>query len=93
MGLAVAALSPSAVATAIGLWGDSGQQGTYLPEFVGDNVPAAALAIQEPTALFDPFELKTTATKTADGFMLDGVKSLVARGADAELFVVGADAR
>ena len=90
MGLAVAALSPAAAATAIGLWGDSGQQGTYLPELVGDNVPAAALAIQEPTALFDPFELKTTATKTADGYKLDGEKSLVARGADSELFIVGA---
>ena len=93
MGLAVAALSPAAVATAIGLWGDSGQQGTYLPELVGDDVPAAALAIQEPTALFDPFELKTTATKTADGYKLDGEKSLVARGVDSELFIVGADAR
>ena len=90
MGLAVAALSPAAVATAIGLWGDSGQQGTYLPDMVGDDVPAAALAIQEPSALFDPFELKTTATKTDDGFKLDGEKSLVARGADSELFIVGA---
>jgi alkylation response protein AidB-like acyl-CoA dehydrogenase len=90
MGLAVAALSPAAVATAIGLWGDSGQQGTYLPDMVGDGVPAGALAIQEPTALFDPFELKTTATKTGDGFELDGEKSLVARGADSEIFIVGA---
>jgi alkylation response protein AidB-like acyl-CoA dehydrogenase len=90
MGLAVAALSPAAVATAIGLWGDSGQQGTYLPELVGDDVPAAALAIQEPNAVFDPFELRTTATRTDGGFRLDGVKSLVARGADSELFVVGA---
>ena len=30
---------------------------------------------------------------TGDGFVLDGVKSLVPRGADAELFVVGARAR
>ncbi|MDQ3729270.1 MAG: acyl-CoA dehydrogenase family protein [Actinomycetota bacterium] len=91
MGLALAALSPAAVATAIGLWGDSGQQGTYLPELVGENVPVAALAIQEPGAIFDPFEPKTTATRSGDGFKLDGVKSLVARGADSELFVVGAD--
>jgi alkylation response protein AidB-like acyl-CoA dehydrogenase len=90
MGLAVAALSPAAVATAIGLWGDSGQQGTYLPEMVGDDVPAAALAIHEPTALFDAFELKTAATRTDGGFKLDGEKSLVARGTDSEIFVVGA---
>lgn len=91
MGLALAALSPAAVATAIGLWGDSGQQGTYLPELVGENVPVAALAIQEPGAIFDPFEPKTTATRSSGGFKLDGEKSLVARGADSELFVVGAD--
>jgi len=90
MGLAVAALSPAAVATAIGLWGDSGQQGTYLPDLVGDDIPAAALAIQEPSALFDPFELKTTAAKTGDGYRLQGEKSLVARGPDSELFIVGA---
>ena len=90
MGLALAALSPAAVATAIGLWGDSGQQGTYLPELVGDDVPVAALAIQEPRALFDPFELRTTATRSGDGFTLSGEKSLVARGADSELFIVGA---
>jgi alkylation response protein AidB-like acyl-CoA dehydrogenase len=91
MGLALAALSPAAVSTAIGLWGDSAQQGTYLPDFVGDNVPAAALAVQEPRALFDPFELATKATRAGDGFKLDGVKSLVARGADSELFIVAAD--
>src|SRR5690606_40133178 len=43
MGLAVAALAPGAVATAISLWGTDQQQSTYLPEFTGDSVPAAAL--------------------------------------------------
>jgi len=90
MGIALAALSPAAVSTAIGLWGDSGQQGTYLPEFTGESVPAAALAIQEPRPLFDPFELETTAIRKDDGFELSGLKSLVARGADSELFVVSA---
>jgi len=90
MGIALAALSPAAVSTAIGLWGDSGQQATYLPEFTGESVPAAALAIQEPRALFDPFELSTTAVRKDDGFELSGIKSLVARGADSELFVVAA---
>ena len=44
MGLAVAALAPAAVASALGLWGDASQQATYLPAFVGEEVPAAALA-------------------------------------------------
>ncbi|WP_193606959.1 acyl-CoA dehydrogenase family protein [Nocardioides lijunqiniae] len=90
MGLAVAALAPGSVATALGLWGTDAQQQTYLPAFAGSDVPAAALALNEPTVLFDVLEPATTATRTADGYVLNGVKSLVPRGAQAELFVVGA---
>ena len=91
MGIAYAALAPAAVSTALGLWGDADQQATYLPEFTGENVPAAALAIHEPGALFDPFDLKTKARRDGDGFVLDGLKALVPRAADAELFVIGAE--
>jgi alkylation response protein AidB-like acyl-CoA dehydrogenase len=91
MGLAVAALAPGAVATAISLWGSDEQQSTYLPAFTGDEVPAAALALAEPTALFDPTTPTTTAVATGDGFVLNGVKSGVVRGSDAELFIVGAE--
>ena len=90
MGQAVACLAPAAVATAISLWGSDSQQQTYLPAFSGDDVPTAALAVAEPRALFDPFELRTTAVRTDDGFVLDGVKSAVVRGSEAELFVVAA---
>jgi alkylation response protein AidB-like acyl-CoA dehydrogenase len=94
MGLAVASLAPGAVATAIGLWGTEAQQQTYLPAFTGasdgQSVPVAALTVAEPTVLFDPFALATTALRDGDGFVLDGVKSAVVRGADAELFVVAA---
>jgi len=91
MGQAVACLAPAAVATAIALWGSDAQQQTYLPEFTGENVPTAALAIAEPTVLFDALDLKTSATKTSDGYSLTGIKSGVVRGAEAELFVVGAE--
>lgn len=90
MGLAVALLSPGAVATAISLWGTDEQQHTYLPAFAGEEVPAASLALAEPSALFDPAEPSTLAKRRGDGFVLDGVKAGVVRGADAELFVVGA---
>jgi len=86
MGIAVAALSPAAVGTSLSLWGDADQQARYLPALVGDDAPAAALAILEPQPLFDPFALRTTA---ADG-VLNGTKSLVPRAAEAELFVVAA---
>ena len=91
MGIAVACLAPAGVSTAISLWGDSDQQATYLPEFVGENVPAAALAMLEPRPLFDPFALETKARRSGDGFVLNGVKSLVPRAADSELFVIAAE--
>jgi alkylation response protein AidB-like acyl-CoA dehydrogenase len=90
MGIAVACLAPAGVSTALSLWGDADQQSTYLPEFVGDNVPAAALALLEPRPLFNPLELQTRARRTGGGFVLEGVKSLVPRAADGELFIVAA---
>ena len=91
MGIAVACLAPAGVSTALSLWGDADQQSTYLPEFVGDDVPAAALALLEPRPLFNPFELRTRARRAGGGFVLDGIKSLVPRAADAELFIVAAE--
>jgi alkylation response protein AidB-like acyl-CoA dehydrogenase len=91
MGIAVACLAPASVSTALSLWGDAEQQATYLHEFVGENVPAAALALLEPRPLFNPFELQTRARRADGGFVLDGVKALVPRASDSELFIVGAD--
>ena len=91
MGLAVASLASGSVATAIGLWGTDAQQQTYLPAFTEGEAPAAAVALTEPTVLFDVLSPATTATRDGDGFVLNGVKSAVPRGADAELFVIGAD--
>lgn len=90
LSLALVCLAPAAVSNALVLWGDAGQQSTYLPAFVGEHAPAAALAVQEPTALFDPFRLATQARRTPDGYVLDGIKSLVPRAASAELFIVAA---
>ncbi|MEV7429247.1 acyl-CoA dehydrogenase family protein [Nocardioides sp. NPDC092400] len=93
MGLAVATLAPGAVATALGLWGSDAQQRTYLPAFSGEGgegAPAAALALNEPTVLFDVLSPSTTAVRRGDSYVLDGTKSLVPLGAEAELFVVGA---
>ena len=90
MGLALALLAPAGVATALALWGDERQQAAYLPSFTGDDVPAAALAVLEPHALFDPFDLRTQARTVPGGYVLSGVKALVPRAADAELLLVAA---
>jgi alkylation response protein AidB-like acyl-CoA dehydrogenase len=92
MGVAYAALAPGAVATAIGHWGTPEQEATYLPAFTGEDTPAAALAILEPRPLFDPLALETTARKDGDDWMLNGVKSLIARPQECELFLVAAEA-
>ena len=90
MGLALPILAPGGVASALTHWGSADQQATYLPEFAGENVPQACVAIAEPQPLFDPTRLKTAAVRTPSGYRLDGVKSLVPAAADAELFIVGA---
>ncbi len=91
IGLATALLAPSAVASAIALYGDAGQQATFLPAFTEDEETAqAALAIQEPQPLFDPLAPKTKATKVGSDLKLDGVKALVANPEEAALFIVSA---
>ena len=90
VGLATALLAPAAVASALALYGDAGQQATFLPAFTEDEPPAAALAIQEPQPLFDPLELRTKATKVGDDLKIDGVKALVADAENAALFIISA---
>ncbi|HEX5307489.1 MAG TPA: acyl-CoA dehydrogenase family protein [Solirubrobacteraceae bacterium] len=92
MGIAYAALAPGAVATAIGRWGTAEQEAAYLPAFTGEDVPVAALAMLEAQPLFDPFKLQTKARRDGRDWVLDGAKSLIARVADCELFVVAAQA-
>lgn len=91
MGIAVAALAPGAVATAIGLWGDADQQAAYLPAFAGDDPPAAALALLEARPVFDPLVLATKARRAGSDWIIRGAKSLVPRASSAELFVVAAE--
>ncbi len=90
MGIALAALAPGAVATALGLWGDAEQQASYLPAFASEQPPAAALALLEPRALFDPLSPSTTARREGGDWVLNGAKSLVVRAGEAELFVIAA---
>ena len=90
MGLALPILAPSGVATTLTQFGSDAQQKSYLPAFASEQVPAAAVVVAEPRPLFDPFELKTTATRGPGGFTLNGVKSMVPTAGSAELFVVAA---
>lgn len=90
MGQAVAILAPMGVANALTTWGNADQQARYLPAFTDDKPPKAAIAIAEPTLLFDPQTLSTHASKDGDDYLLSGAKSLVPLAAEAELFLVAA---
>lgn len=93
MGIAYAALAPGAVASALGSWGNAEQQAKYLPAFTGESPPVAALAVLEPQPLFDPLALRTTARRDGEDWILDGVKALLARPGECELFLIAADAQ
>jgi alkylation response protein AidB-like acyl-CoA dehydrogenase len=49
------------------------------------------VAILEARPLFDPFELRTTARRDGDDFVLSGAKALVPRAGQAELLIVAAE--
>ena len=69
--------------------GTPGQQDEELaPMIAGER--RLVLAIHEPHAHFDPFDWRTVARATGEGFVLDGVKSTVVGGAAAHGFLVAA---
>ena len=73
MGIALATLAPGAVASAIGLWGDAGQQAAYLPPFAAEKAPVAALALLEPRPAFDPLAPSATARREGADWVISGV--------------------
>lgn len=89
MGIAVALMASGSVATAIARYGTADQQATYLPHLTDDEPVVAAIAIQEPQPLFDPYALRTTATRDGDSLVINGAKALVAQATSAELLLVG----
>jgi len=86
LSLAAALLVPLSAANCIRRWGNAGQQACGLPAFV------MAIAVNEPTPLFDPHKLATRARKRGKHYVLSGEKSLVLRGLDASQLIVAAQA-
>lgn len=88
VGVSLQLLAPNLFALPVALFGSKAQKEQYLSLFCDSRMPHASAAIIEPVYQFDPAELATTATKTADGYVLNGVKSYVPLADDAELFLV-----
>ncbi len=93
VGLSLHLLAPGSFAIPVLLFGTEAQKQTYLPRFCSEDFPRAVAALLEPTYLFDPEALHTTATPDGDAFIIQGQKTLVPLAPDAELFLVYANDR
>ncbi len=89
--MALGALTPLALVNTLIDQGSDAQREKYLPLFCGEKFYAASTAFMEPRALFEPTELQTTARRDGDGFVLNGKKTMVPLGLDAQLLLVVAE--
>ncbi|MGH2543055.1 MAG: acyl-CoA dehydrogenase family protein, partial [Ardenticatenaceae bacterium] len=76
LSMALHILAPASVATPLLLFGTDEQKERYLPSFAEEGCFASA-ALVEPTWNFDPLDMKTTAQRTEEGYVLSGQKSYV----------------
>lgn len=88
MSLTLGAVTPLSFVNLLLDQGSKAQQEKYLPSFASENFVAASIALMEPRARFEPTEPQTTATKNADGFVINGEKSMVVLGESAAYLAV-----
>ncbi len=70
-------------------FGTQEQKNKYLPEIAAGNL-TGAFAHTERQSRYDLFDVKTTAKPSGDGFVLDGTKSVVLNGDQADFIIVTA---
>lgn len=73
--------------TPIVTFGSEAQKRRYLPGLC-DGSMIAAHAMTEPGSGSDAFALSTSATQTADGWILNGTKTFATNAPDSDLFIV-----
>src|SRR6185295_2201129 len=71
-------------------FGTDEQRSEHVPRLTSGEYAAGSFALSEPGAGSDPGGMQTTATPTADGFVLNGSKAWVTSGAHAGVLVVWA---
>lgn len=91
VGQAFALLSPLSVVNALIQWGSPAQQLELIPGFLNDTPTLAAIAVNEPSPLFSPFELQSKAVKSGENYILTGTKNMVPLAAKAAFFLVAAE--
>ncbi|ACY17378.1 acyl-CoA dehydrogenase [Haliangium ochraceum] len=70
-------------------YGTDEQRGTYLPGLASGEL-VGCFGLTEPDAGSDPGGMRTTAKKTADGYVLSGTKTWITNSPIADVFVVWA---
>jgi len=88
MALALGAVAPLAFVNTILDQGTDAQREKILPLFCRGEFYAATTALLEPRARFEPSEPQATAVAAGDGFRLNGSKSMVPLGGEAEMTLV-----
>lgn len=88
---ALALQAPAAFALPIVVAGTDAQKNEYLPQFSDETYPHATVALIEPRLQFNPRQLQTTAKRTNDGYVLNGIKGYVPMASGAEHFLVYAN--
>jgi alkylation response protein AidB-like acyl-CoA dehydrogenase len=68
-------------------YGSDEQKQKYLPS-IASGEKLAAFALTEETAGSDAANIKTTATRTGDGFLINGTKQFITNGGEAEIYTV-----
>ena len=86
------AVAVSYAATALGayallLYGSEEQKQKYLPQ-IASGKKLCAFGLTESTAGSDAGNIKTTAEKTADGYLINGTKQFITNGGEAEIYTI-----
>ena len=86
------AIAVTYAATALGayailLYGSEEQKQKYLPQIAAGK-KLAAFGLTEPTAGSDATNIKTTAQKTPEGYVLNGTKQFITNGGEAEIYTI-----
>jgi len=68
-------------------YGTEEQKRKYLPD-IASGKKLAAFALTEATAGSDASAIKTTATRTSGGYILNGTKQFITNGGEAELYTI-----
>lgn len=71
----------------ISLFGTEAQKRAYLPD-VAAGRKIAAFALTEPASGSDVASMETTATRTGDGYRVDGAKTYISNGGIADYYVL-----